>query len=156
MLLLISLQLGRLCAFGGGDGPEEVLGGLNKAAQLDWNSYLRFLVWIGDAPPHGRGLNEGYRDDHPAGSPLGHTPQGVMSALIAKDVQLVLCPLTRLNQMLSEFKRWYNDPAAGRELKVIDLLTGGAGGAAATEHLVRQFGEQLSQLVGNHILHGFL
>ncbi len=39
---------------GGGDIPEDVLGGLNAAANLSWQAPTRFLVLIGDAPAHGR------------------------------------------------------------------------------------------------------
>ena len=48
-----------LTAGGGSDIPEDVLGALKCAADLDgWQSKVRFCVLIGDAPGHGRDLND--------------------------------------------------------------------------------------------------
>ena len=52
----VSLQLSasECSPHGGGDIPEDVLGGLNAAANLSWQAPTRFLVLIGDAPAHGQ------------------------------------------------------------------------------------------------------
>ena len=51
--------LQRLTAGGGSDLPEDVLGALKCAADFDgWQSKVRFCVLIGDAPGHGRDLND--------------------------------------------------------------------------------------------------
>src|SRR4051812_40359557 len=40
-------------ATGGGDGPEDVLGGLNAAIHgMNWSHRTRVLLHLGDAPPH--------------------------------------------------------------------------------------------------------
>lgn len=39
---------------GGGDIPENVLGGLNTSLNYNWRGQKRFLVLIGDAPCHGK------------------------------------------------------------------------------------------------------
>jgi len=39
---------------GGGDIPENVLGGINTSLNYSWRGQKRFLVLIGDAPCHGK------------------------------------------------------------------------------------------------------
>ena len=38
---------------GGGDSCEDVIGGLSKALQLDWQARTRIIYLVCDAPPHG-------------------------------------------------------------------------------------------------------
>jgi len=66
--------VGSIRATGGGDAPEDVVGGLWQAASLSWPEYSssRIMFHIGDAPPHGRigGRGEQYHshgDDYPDG-----------------------------------------------------------------------------------------
>jgi hypothetical protein len=51
--------IAKLTPQGGGDAPESVFDGLRAACdQLEWRPHSRRLaVLIGDAPPHGAGLN---------------------------------------------------------------------------------------------------
>ncbi|KAJ2904952.1 hypothetical protein MKZ38_006817 [Zalerion maritima] len=46
--------LDELSAFGGGDVPEDVLGGIQKAIDASWSQQTRCMIHIADAPPHGR------------------------------------------------------------------------------------------------------
>ena len=41
-------------ANGGGDAPEDVLGGIEAAVNLNWSSKNRILFHVGDAPHHGQ------------------------------------------------------------------------------------------------------
>ncbi len=43
-------------AGGGGDMPEDVIGGISRAVDLQWpkSSGSRILFHLADAPPHGR------------------------------------------------------------------------------------------------------
>ena len=43
-----------LRATGGGDTPEDMLGGINKALNCNWRNQTRCIIHIADAPPHGR------------------------------------------------------------------------------------------------------
>ena len=45
--------VGSLAATGGGDAPEDVLGGLEAIFTLGWSNPSRVVVHIGDAPQHG-------------------------------------------------------------------------------------------------------
>ncbi|CAG8718887.1 9950_t:CDS:2 [Cetraspora pellucida] len=43
----------KVTAIGGGDIPEDVLGGLNAAiTEMTWSNATRIIIHIGDAPPH--------------------------------------------------------------------------------------------------------
>jgi hypothetical protein len=70
--------LSAIHAGGGGDGPEDVLGGFvhalygitEKEPPLSWDARgevaVRTLIWLADAPPHGEGVfHIGGGDDHP-------------------------------------------------------------------------------------------
>merc|ERR1719399_243326 len=70
--------VGKITATGGGDWPEDVLGGLWTALQrLSWNDAnagTRVLIHMADAPPHGRHFhNSRGRDDYPDGHPNDKT-----------------------------------------------------------------------------------
>ena len=64
-------------ATGGGDFPEDVQGGFNKALGLDWGADSTKLAFhIADAPGHGKDINGcggfGHGDSYPNGSPEGY------------------------------------------------------------------------------------
>jgi len=45
-------------AEGGGDTPEDILGGFNNVLNLTWNAEVKILVHIADAPCHGKGYHQ--------------------------------------------------------------------------------------------------
>jgi hypothetical protein len=49
--------LNGLSATGGGDAPEDVLGGIRRALNATWMHQTRCIIHIADAPPHGRTLH---------------------------------------------------------------------------------------------------
>ncbi|XP_057380126.2 alpha-protein kinase vwkA-like [Daphnia carinata] len=67
-----------ICAKGGGDFPEDVLGGLSRAISLNWpqNSGTRIIFHLGDAPAHGKTIfhdgrrRDDYENGHPNDPPL--------------------------------------------------------------------------------------
>ncbi|KAF2474959.1 uncharacterized protein BDR25DRAFT_301511 [Lindgomyces ingoldianus] len=48
--------LNGLTAYGGGDEPEDVLGGIRQALNASWKQQTRCIIHIADAPPHGHSL----------------------------------------------------------------------------------------------------
>lgn len=50
--------LGELSAFGGGDAPEDVLGGIREALNKTWRQRTRCIIHICDSPAHGRDLHD--------------------------------------------------------------------------------------------------
>jgi len=62
----ISKAIAQQVAYGGGDGPEDVLGALEKAANLNWQHKVRVIMHVTDAPSHGVAYHsEEARDDYP-------------------------------------------------------------------------------------------
>ena len=59
----------KISATGGGDEPEDVVGGMDRALSLDWpsSSGSRVLFHLGDSPPHGGPKYHNYEDDYPTG-----------------------------------------------------------------------------------------
>ncbi|EGC34842.1 hypothetical protein DICPUDRAFT_34378 [Dictyostelium purpureum] len=58
-------------AEGGGDGPEDVFGGMDLIKTVPWRlNSTRVVIHIADAPCHGSEYHD-FRDDHPDGDPNG-------------------------------------------------------------------------------------
>ena len=80
--------VGDQVASGGGDAPEDVFGALNVACNLSWNSALRMLYHIADAPCHGEDYHDkSMGDSHSAGDPLGLRAEDLISNLKGKNIE---------------------------------------------------------------------
>lgn len=91
---------------GGGDPPEDVLGGLNVAAELEWASSCRILYHICDAPCHGRKYHDIGWDDHPDGDPNGLQPEAVLKKFAEHKVEYYFGKLKRFtDKMIEEFNK---------------------------------------------------
>jgi len=67
----VKAAISRQAATGGGDFPEDVQGGFNKALGLSWApESVKIAFHIADAPGHGKDICE-HGDSHPKGSPDG-------------------------------------------------------------------------------------
>ena len=76
----------RQVATGGGDGPEDVCGGLREALALEWTAQKRHLFLVADAPCHGERYHDA-KDSYPAGDPTTPTrlvPEEQLEALMAE------------------------------------------------------------------------
>ncbi|KAL6055637.1 VWFA domain-containing protein [Balamuthia mandrillaris] len=63
--------VGGIVANGGGDGPEDVMGGLQVMLDLPWTQQAtKVLIHIADAPCHGKQYHS-LADDYPGGDPAG-------------------------------------------------------------------------------------
>ncbi len=56
--------LSTLQASGGGDTPEDVLGGIQRALNASWRQQTRCIIHIADAPPHGRTNHDLFETPH--------------------------------------------------------------------------------------------
>src|ERR1044071_7398292 len=73
-------------AGGGGDTPEDVLGGLNAAiTRMNWRGTTRVIFHVGDCPPHGR-LFHNADDTYPNGDPHGLTAESVLEKLKTQNI----------------------------------------------------------------------
>ncbi|RHZ48991.1 hypothetical protein Glove_535g4 [Diversispora epigaea] len=106
-------------ATGGGDGPEDVLGGLNAAVtQMTWRDGTRVLLHIGDYPPHGRRFTS-MADDYPAGDPNGLTAEGVLEKMKSENILYFFGKITnRTETMIQVFRSIIG------EIPVFDLAGG--------------------------------
>ena len=92
-------------AKGGGDSPEDVLGGLNAAvSQMTWRNAIRVLLHVGDFPPHGRRFHN-LDDDYPDGDPYGLTAESVLNNLRSKNIRYFFGKITEETEtMIRIFK----------------------------------------------------
>ena len=59
-----------LNASGGGDGPEDISWGIERALEKNWKSNARYAILIADAPCHGSKYHSSYIPDiYPDGDP---------------------------------------------------------------------------------------
>eukprot|EP01133_Synstelium_polycarpum_P018018 gene18018-21506_t len=80
--------VGRITAGGGGDGPEDIFGGLDAAFSLSWRDRsTKVLIHIADAPCHGTMYHD-LQDTYPSGTPDGLTHDKLMASLARKMVNI--------------------------------------------------------------------
>ena len=75
--------VGLLAAKGGGDAPEDVLGGLESTLALSWSSKNRILFHIGDSPQHGERFHNfsASRDKYYSSEPRGLAAECLLSQI---------------------------------------------------------------------------
>jgi hypothetical protein len=114
--------LDRLNACGGGDVPEDVLGGVHRALNASWKQQTRCIIHIADAPPHGRLLHD--LDDsqdcyaNPGSEPHGLTYEPLLTQLIQLNINYALLriyPFT--DRMALAFAQVY--AAASADVKLL-------------------------------------
>uniref|UniRef100_A0AC34G222 VWFA domain-containing protein n=1 Tax=Panagrolaimus sp. ES5 TaxID=591445 RepID=A0AC34G222_9BILA len=74
-------------ADGGGDGPEDVFGGIDKVLNLQWTDECgtKVIFHIADAPCHGRKYHA-FDDSFPEGDPNGLTEVGLFKEIVRKKI----------------------------------------------------------------------
>ncbi len=111
-------------AEGGGDGPEDICGGLREASALSWEGSSKHLFLIADAPCHGcKYHTEG--DTFPDGDPTGLEPEKQLEHLMR--TQEVTCKFLKLNNITDKMMTVINDyckKRIGKEVCVISLNDG--------------------------------
>ena len=100
--------IARTEAKGGGDGPEDVVGGLQKVLTLSWRCSTRVVIHAADAPCHGRNYHN-LSDSFPDGDPSGVTPEEVLKNIERKRIHYYFVQInnstTRMTSVLSEVYR---------------------------------------------------
>ncbi|CAG8449012.1 17402_t:CDS:2 [Acaulospora morrowiae] len=114
-------ELSKVPATGGGDGPEDVLGGLDAAiSQMNWNNGTRVLFHIGDYPPHGRRFTDMHDDEYPDGDPNGLTAESVLEKMKLERILYFFGKITNYTDKMIEVFRGILG-----EVPVFDLVGGG-------------------------------
>src|SRR4051812_32865034 len=87
-------------ATGGGDSPEDVLGGLDASInKMTWRNATRVLLHVGDCPPHGNRFNN-LDDDYPDGDPNGLTAESVLGDMQSANIQYFFGKITNYTETM--------------------------------------------------------
>jgi Mg-chelatase subunit ChlD len=86
--------VGSTVATGGGDGPENIGGALQKANQLSWTQGTRVIIHIADAPAHGSQYTD-WLDEYPNG--VGISLPDELKKLEEKQVLFYFAHIARTN-----------------------------------------------------------
>eukprot|EP00928_Gymnodinium_smaydae_P061053 TRINITY_DN450_c1_g1_i1.p1 TRINITY_DN450_c1_g1~~TRINITY_DN450_c1_g1_i1.p1 ORF type:complete len:1127 (-),score=178.94 TRINITY_DN450_c1_g1_i1:182-3562(-) len=143
--------VGSVGAWGcGGDIPEDVLGGLNAASNLQWDvggAATRVLIHMGDAPCHGHHYQERscftHKDNYPDGDPEGLEPAALLSRLKDLNVQYVF---GRINGTTDKMIRLFNEEAGGEYIQSRELRDASLVSATVTASLQASVATTVSTL----------
>ncbi|KND91556.1 Alpha-protein kinase 1 [Tolypocladium ophioglossoides CBS 100239] len=121
----VHIFLSTLSASGGGDIPEDVLGGIRKAINASWKQQTRCLVHIADAPPHGHTLHDYKEEDdsyyQTASEPHGLTHENLLERLVELKVNYALLRInSSTDRMALKFSKVYSTASAGADAKLHD------------------------------------
>jgi hypothetical protein len=98
---------------GGGDGPEDLTGGVHMALQYDWKSNVKFIVLVADSACHGHqynGIKPGHGDSYPKGDPYGLKPEDLLEKMKSKSIHLMFIKITNdTDFMITKFREFYDD-----------------------------------------------
>ena len=100
----------KITAAGGGDSPEDVVGGIDQAVSFEWpkSSGTRVLFHLGDAPPHGRPKYHSYDDEYPDGHSSDKPLEILFNEMLNKNIKYFF---GRINDycdtMIQVFEKYY-------------------------------------------------
>ena len=141
-------------AFGGGDLPEDVVGGLDLALKQDWKSKARYAILVADAPTHGKKYHDTFGDSYPNGCPKGLILEKISEEYGKKDIILTAIGINdNTNKMYDIISNSYQS-VSKRPIRVDKL-----GGNTAQFGMVVAFGASStlsSVTMGNIKLKDFL
>jgi hypothetical protein len=149
--------LDRLNADGGGDLPEDVLGGVHRALNASWKQQTRCIIHIADAPPHGRSLHDlgDSQDDYPnpGSEPHRLTYEPLFTQLIQLGINYALLRINPFtDRMALAFAQVYAAASADVKLLPYNIYSSQVNGmhskgssglwsGASTKHADLQFEE---------------
>jgi hypothetical protein len=102
--------LSKLDCTGGGDEPEDVVGALQQALNMDWESNAKYAVLVCDAPCHGKNYHKISYDKFPNGDPSGVKLEDVMIKFYEKGITFYCIEISEnTKEMFNIMKSMYND-----------------------------------------------
>jgi hypothetical protein len=119
----------------GGDAPEDVHGGLERALRLDWGvggSMTRVLVHVADAPCHGARYHACTDDAYPGGDPHGLRSDELLRGLRQRGV---CYKFGRINGSTDRMVELFDGEAGGGYISSCDVADCRAITAAVTATL---------------------
>eukprot|EP00961_Rhodomonas_salina_P088489 1190052-Rhodomonas_salina.1 len=137
-------------ASGGGDGPEDICGGLREAQKLSWQARAKHLFLIADAPCHGQKYHT-MADNYPGGDPTGLVPEEQLVQIMGdstgtKGINVTFVKInTGTDQMVNVFNAHCQAKIPGpppKQIKVVDLSKS-TGAASISENFGRAVEEEI-------------
>ena len=100
--------LSGVSAVGGGDAPEDVLGGLEAAVNLAWSSASKVIFHVGDSPQHGPRFHDlgPWVDCYYGADPRGLVPEDLFRRMKQIGVKYVFGKVnSTTDKMFTEFQK---------------------------------------------------
>ena len=102
--------LSKLDCSGGGDEPEDIVGALGQALQMNWESNAKYAVLVADAPCHGQNYHSISYDKFPNGDPSGIKLEDLMKKFYDKGITFYCIEINNnTKRMFNIMKNIYND-----------------------------------------------
>ena len=102
--------LSKLDCTGGGDEPEDVVGALQQALNMDWESNAKYAVLVCDAPCHGKNYHKISYDKFPDGDPSGVKLEDVIIKFYEKGITFYCIEISdHTKEMFNIMRSMYND-----------------------------------------------
>lgn len=102
--------LGGLDCYGGGDEPEDVVGGMDQALKMDWVSNAKYAVLVCDGPCHGKKYHNVLYDKFEEGDPSGLVLEEIIKKFKEKGITLYCIEVNNTTyKMFDIMKTVYND-----------------------------------------------
>ncbi|POM81593.1 LOW QUALITY PROTEIN: Alpha kinase, partial [Phytophthora palmivora] len=119
-------------AFGGGDGPEDIPGGLAAALEMSFQAEARRIVLVGDAPCHGTRFHDS-NDDNAYRVQIEQSPDicAQMREIAKRGIDFTFIEIqpsytAKMMEILQEeFNNTESDDGFGREFKIVSLANAG-------------------------------
>lgn len=139
-------------ATGGGDMPEDVVGGYKKMCELDWQAETRIAFHICDAPAHGRKYHNDQTtwDTYPKGSPLGITLEEMMVRTVNLGVHLTFIKLTKQTDKMYEVMANAYNAAGSMTLELTDMDQNKLAGVSK-EEIDKAFIDKASFIISKNV-----
>jgi len=134
-------------ASGGGDGPEDICGGLREAMALDWEGQSRHLFLIADAPCHGSKYHD-QSDTYPGGDPTGNVLEDQFVHLI--NVQNINCMFLKLGNATDKMMQVINQHCKDKKSNEVQSIAINEGGTALAQNLQKVVTDTVVKHVKTH------
>ena len=106
----INNYISTLNCSGGGDIPEDIVGALNLAFNMKWESNAKYAILVCDAPCHGRKYHNVSYDRFEFGDPNGTTLEDIMKKFYEKGITFYCLEIdSSTEKMFKIMKEVYND-----------------------------------------------
>jgi len=102
--------LSKLECYGGGDEPEDIVGALGVALNMNWNSNSKYAVLVCDAPCHGKKYHDISYDKFEEGDPDGTLLEDVMKKFYEKGITFYCIEIdNNTTKMFNIMREVYNN-----------------------------------------------